>query len=126
MLIAVAATSRKRYPRSKVRRDGEAFKRFVLDEMGTVTGGPSVNVAFPFRGNDRTPLEEIIYHHLRCQLVHEGAMPETIEFTSPEVKDGKVYNVLRLRDPLGFPEGWVFNLAQAAREAPENAQEFRT
>jgi len=47
-LIAVAATSRKRYP--KPIKDPKAFKQFILDEMGTITGGPSKNVAFPFKG----------------------------------------------------------------------------
>lgn len=124
VLIAVAATSRKRYPQSRVKSDGEAFKKFVLDEMGTITGGPSLNVAFPFKGQQSVPLEEILYRHLRCQLVHEGAMPESIVFTQPQLKNGRFCNVLRLRDPLGFPEGWIENLLCAVCEAPENADLF--
>jgi hypothetical protein len=123
VLISVAATSRKRYP--KPMPDPEAFKKFILDEMGTITGGPKYNVAFPFKGNDKTPLENILYHHLRCQLVHEGAMPESIVFTPPKIEKGKVFNVLRLTDPLGFPEGWVINLSRAVQEAPENSDIFK-
>ncbi len=37
--------------------DGEAFKRFVLDEMDKITGGPKYNVAFPFLGHDNVPLK---------------------------------------------------------------------
>ena len=59
ILIAAAATSRKRYPREtlswakkkndgtrKEMEDGEAFKRFILDEMGDIIGGPKYNVTF--------------------------------------------------------------------------------
>ena len=122
VLIAVAATARKRYPKPKP--DNEAFKSFVVDEMGTITGGPKYGVRFPFKGKD-TPLAIILYHHLRCQLVHEGEIPESIVFTKPEFKDGKMYNILHLVDPLGFPEGWICNLAKAVREAPENTDLFR-
>lgn len=122
-LIAVAATSRKRYP--KPIKDHKAFKQFILDEMGNVTGGPSKNVAFPFKGNDKTPLEDILYHHLRCQLVHEGTMPESIVFTPPMIEKNKRYNVLRLTDPLGFPEGWVLNLIQVVQHTSENVDLFK-
>ena len=123
VLIAAAATSRKRYPRCVKKEDNEAFKQFVRDEMATITGGPDKNVAFPFGGKGKAALEDILYHHLRCHLVHQGAMPETVVFTSPALHDGQRYNVLRLTDPLGFPEGWVWNLARAIREAPENREE---
>ncbi len=117
VLIAVAATSRKRFP--KPISDRDAFKRFVLSVMDTITGGPKYNVAFPFKGV-KTPLEDILYHHLRCQLVHEGEMPESIVFTAPVRGKGKSFNVLRLNDPLGFPEGWVLNLLRSVESAPEN------
>jgi len=132
VLVTVSATSRKRYPTGtrswqfpgKDMKEGEAFRRFVLDEMGTITGGPKYNVAFPFQGRDKVPLEDILYTHLRCQLVHEAEMPKWIYLTETEYEDGKSLNVLRLTDPLGFPEGWINNLAVAVRLAPENADEF--
>jgi len=118
VLIAAAATSRKRY-RQNEWDDGEAFKNFIYDEMGVITGGPKYNVALPFQGKD-TPLEDILYHHLRCQLVHDGAMPETVRFTEPAFKDGSLCHVLHLGDPLGFPAGWIENVATAVWLAPEN------
>jgi len=122
VLVATAATARKRYPRPE--KDSISFRRFLSDEMGIITGGPKYNVAFPFQGRDKVPLTEIIYHHLRCQLVHEGEMPHTITFSPPLVHDGQLCNVLKLEDPLGFPEGWVWNLADAVARAPENKAEF--
>ncbi|MCI0557418.1 MAG: hypothetical protein MN733_02905 [Nitrososphaera sp.] len=132
VLVTVSATSRKRYPRGtpsmkspgKEMSDGEAFKRFALDEMDKITGGPKYNVEFQFQGRDKVPLEDILYTHLRCQLVHEGVMSKSIYFTPTEHEDGKALNVLKLTEPLGFPEGWINNLAIAVHLAPENAAEF--
>ena len=118
VLIAAAATSRRRYPKKKW-VDGEAFKNFIYDEMGIITGGPKYAVAFPFQGK-QTPLEDILYHHLRCQLVHEGEMPGSIVFTEPVVEDGRVSHSLHLTTPLGFPAGWIEHLATAVWLAPEN------
>lgn len=104
--------------------DSEAFMRFVLDEMDKITGGPKYNVAFPFLGKDKVPLEEILYTHLRCQLVHEAAMPDSIYLTPTEKHGDRIQHVLKLTQPLGFPEGWINNLAVAVRMAPENSEEF--
>jgi hypothetical protein len=140
VLLAVAATARKRYPKAphgvqpvpdeqrphagEYARDGNAFKTFVLDEMKKITGGLKYGVAFPFQGAN-TPLEEILYEHLRCALIHEGGMPDSIVLTQP-VRDGeKTFDVLQLRDPLGFPEGWINTLLCVVVQAPENEPLFR-
>jgi hypothetical protein len=115
ILIATAATSRIRYP-SNEWDDNESFKNFIYDEMGVITNGPKYKVELPFQGR-KTPLEDIFYHHLRCQLLHEGEMPDSIVFTEPS-KDGK--NVVHLGTPLGFPVGWIEQLATAVWLAPEN------
>jgi hypothetical protein len=140
LLIAVAATARKRYPKptkakpavpSGVRPwpgepagDKVAFTTFILDEMLTITGGKlKYNVAFPFQGRNAVPLEEILYTHLRCPLIHE-AEAKAIYFTPTEVIDGKTCSVLKLNDPLGFPESWISNLCHVVVTAPENKGEF--
>ena len=71
VLIAVAATAKKRYPQKKF-KDNERYRKFLLDEMGSITGGPSTNVKFYHNGKYKVPLENIIYNILRCKLVHEG------------------------------------------------------
>ena len=136
ILIAVAATARKRYPRppkgikavpnsqrpqpGEYASDGTAFKTFILDEMEKITGGAKYNVAFPFQGNATTPLEDILYSHLRCHMIHEGETPPTITFTEPIVEGGTSFSVLKLSDPLGFPEFWMWNLARVVAQVPEN------
>lgn len=136
VLIAVAGTVRKRYPIPMP--DSEAFKKFVFDEIEKITNGPKVNVDFYFCGEPHTPLEDIIYKFMRCTLVHEGSLPETIILTQPipgdgkpfgkspdgTPYDGKLLNALALYDVLGFPVGWVWNLVRVVAEAPENKGEF--
>src|SRR5260370_28339179 len=133
ILIAVAATARKRYPLppqgakpvpddqrpnpGEYAKDGNGFKTFILDEMEKITGGLKYNVAFPFQG-ETTPLEDILYEHLRCVLVHEGGMPDSITLLEPVHEGGKKFNVLRLRDPLAVPDGWVDNLLTVVVQAP--------
>jgi hypothetical protein len=105
--------------------DGVAFKTFMLDEMDKITGGIKYNVAFPFRGNDKTSLEDIFYAHLRCNLIHEGETPPTIYFTEPVIQDGQSHSLLKLTDPLGIPQFWMWNLARVVAQAPENRDFFR-
>lgn len=125
ILIAAAATSRIRYPRPQY-GDREAFKSFIRDELPTITETQSESLQVPFLGQKQS-LEDILYVHLRCSLVHEAAVPEWIEFTEPEYKKGEKWNILFLRpdEGLGLPEGWVLNLAKAVREAPENLPTFQ-
>ena len=119
VLIAAAATSRKRYSRAEW-DDSEAFKNFIYDEMGIITGCAKYGVVFPFQGK-QVPLEDIFYHHMRCQLVHEGGMPESIVFTQPVFSEGGVIHTMHLgEDQLGFPAGWIEHLATAVWLAVEN------
>lgn len=136
VLIAVAGTVRKRYP--KPMGDSKAFKKFVIDEIEKITNGPTRNIDFYFRGNPHTPLEDIIYSFMRCTLVHEGCLPSDFTLTQPVPGHGKprgrspdgtpydckLINVLALNDVLGFPVGWVWNLVRVVAEAPENKGEF--
>jgi hypothetical protein len=141
ILIAVAATARKRYPKplkgkkpvpetqrphpGEDASDSKSFKTFLLDEMEKITGGMKYNVAFPFQGKDKVPLEDILYAHLRCHMVHEGETPPTITFTEPVIENGRPLSVLQLRDPLGLPEFWLWNMARVVAQAPENRDLFR-
>lgn len=135
VLIAFAGTVRKRYPRPEP--DGTAFAKFIHDEIGKITNGPTENVRFFYAGTPNVSLEDIVYKAIRCNLVHEGQLPSNIELTSPEAGDGKPFggkdgrrhdgrhfNRLALYDVLGFPIGWIWNLVRVVAEAPENTVEF--
>lgn len=122
-LIAAAATSRKRYPRPMP--DYEAFKSFIRDVMPTLLQGksphgtPNPRVIF---GN--TPVEDIIYEHLRCNLIHEGEVSQKVAFSESKIVDGKLTATLSVGSPNVIPDFWVLHLMKAVREAPENASEF--
>lgn len=136
VLIAVAATVRKRYPMPMP--DNIAYKRFIQDELSKITNGPQINVAFYFDGDPHVPIEDIIYTFLRCELLHEGRLPDNITLTKPvpgdgkpigkspdgSPYDGKLFNRLVLDDVLGFPIGWIWNLIRVVAEAPENRADF--
>jgi hypothetical protein len=137
VLIAVAATVRKRYP--KPIPDSAAYKKFILDEIGKITNGPTKNVDFYFDGRHHVPLQDIVYAFIRCGLVHEGSLPPTIKLTQPVIRvdgkpfgrspsgtpyHGKLFNHLALYDVTGFPIGWIWNLIRVVAEAPENADGF--
>ena len=85
ILIAFAATARIRYP--KPMRDNESFKRFIQDELPTILGTSDTSLSLPFKGQP-TPEEDILYHELRCQLIHEGELPDSIVFTPKTFRDG--------------------------------------
>jgi len=125
-LISAAVTSRKRYPRSKVPDDNVAFKSFIRDILPTLIQGKSLekdtpNPAIIF---DQTPVEDIVYKHLRCNLVHEGEVAQEITFSESKVIDGKLSANLSVGSPNIIPDFWVLHLIKAVREAPENDAEF--
>lgn len=123
---AISATSRKRYPDRKAMRDGEAFTKFLGEEMRVVTAGAFVNFNVVCPGADKAkyndgmmPLQDVLYEFVRCTLAHEGRIGENVEFAdtdriSVEVKDDRLIlggEVLR-------------RLLIVAEYAPENAAEF--
>lgn len=124
-LIAAAATSRKRYPRPI--HDNEAFKSFIRDIMPTLMygkqleGTPNPRIIF-----DQTPVEDIIYEHLRCNLVHEAELSQKVAFSKSVIVDGKLQATLAVGKPNIIPDFWVLHLIKAVREAPENVAEFGT
>ena len=122
-LIAAAATSRKRYPRP--RPDNEAFKSFIRDILPTLMfGRPSQGAPNPAIVFDQTPVEDVIYEHLRCYLIHEGEISQQVAFSESKVVDGALVAKLAVGTPNVIPDFWVLHLLKAVREAPENAAEF--
>lgn len=124
-LIAAAGTSRKRYPRPM--KDGEAFKSFIRDVVPTIVLGVPVTSGMRSMRLDlhETPLEDVFYHELRCNLLHEGTLSPNVSFSQSRVgEDGRLQADLVVGPPNKLPDFWVTHLMQAVREAPENASEF--
>jgi len=125
LLIAVASTSRKRYPRCTPSKknpkqkmsDREAFTTFLRDEIWRLVKEHSDFVVY--RGKQQS-IEEFLYEYLRCQLVHEGRIPIDLY----PMRDSDVLNI-------DYPDGSVISFSRlllsrlndVVWRAPENSYE---
>jgi hypothetical protein len=128
-LIAAAATARKRYPPPI--KDGESFKKFIRGVTPTlIYGGPTpsgFDARISFGGIDGIFLEDIVYKHLRCFLVHEAEMSDEVSLSASKIVDGKLSATLEVGDagsPHKLPDFCVLHLIKIVKEAPENAGVF--
>ena len=104
VLIAVAAVAATKHP---TLRDRDRFEKYVRESS-------NVRLSVEFRGQ-LYPLETIFYKFLRCELVHEGGLPQDIKFADEEQE-----NTMSVRAG-GAPDyllivgnGWYFHLANLA------------
>jgi hypothetical protein len=117
-LVAVAATSRRRFPDRKAISDGVAFVQFLESSH-------TVRIKVEYRG-ECLPVEQIFYKWFRCQLIHEGGLPIDIEFMldsepgTMSVRAGGAPDFI-----LKVSHGWFHHMINAVSSAPENAAEFR-
>jgi hypothetical protein len=124
VLIAAAATARKRYPLPM--KDNESFKQFIRDIQGTIILGqfpvaPMAQIVF-----GTVPIEDMIYKHMRCNLVHEGELHTSVALSESKIVNGLLGAELRVGAVNEIPDFWVINLAKAVASVPENASEFAT
>jgi len=99
-----------RFPKLK---DGEAFRTFIREVTPTIMLGQSPitgGITFVF---GEMSLDQIMYNHLRCNLLHEGEMPQEVQFT----ENAEIFSGM----PVRIPDFWVLSLAKAVADAPENA-----
>ena len=99
--IAIDATGKREYPRKKT---SFRCKKFLENNRGFISRvafgkleiqGPML---FPIQASDGSiinkTLEEVLYHLVRCSLLHEGELPNEVEITpKPQVgmtNEGKV------------------------------------
>lgn len=123
LLIAMAATARKRYPKAQY-GDQAAFTKFIQDEMlrGNFLG-PSLEVCLSlvWMGNP-TPLEKIIYD-VRCNMVHEAGLHPQVVY---DFNQDPHNFVLRI-DEKGrfvFQDSLLDYILRCLHNVPENAQEL--
>lgn len=126
VLVAVAATSRKRYPHP-AHGDREAFTKFVAEEMPVISqvGTQRYLVRVPGANrnkwpDEQMPMEDCLYEVVRCNLAHEAVLPDTVEFF--EAPGATVIDINDRRIRLSI--SWVNGLINAVAFAPENAELF--
>jgi len=112
LLVAVAATARKRYPKMG---DHKAFTLFLRDEMWRLVKEHSDIVVF--RGKERR-IEEFLYKFLRCELVHRAAVPR-------DLRPLRAEDLLTLDLPngsrMGFSKLLLARINDVVWRAPENS-----
>ena len=115
-LIAVAAVARRRYP---IMKDRERFERFLRDCH-------SVRLRVEYRGECHE-IEHVFYKWLRCELVHEGALPVDIQFMSGDepgsmsVRAGGAPEYI-----LKIGHGWFYHMVASVMNASEIADTSAT
>lgn len=141
LMSAISASSRKAFPRGTARsfrqpndfmRDEEAFTQFLGGRIHAVLfGGPlspdfgRSGISAICRGN-RHSLEYILYKFYRCELIHEGELPEDIDFSPeegmPDPETGQL--TISFTSKLVLNYAWIQILLKAVVEAKCNGAEF--
>ena len=144
LMLAVAASSRKTFPKKKTKSiedpskemsDREAFTLFVGgrikkilfgDHGGSDIGNSGINVNFKEKQYD---VAYILYKFYRCELIHEGELPEDIEFqpsstNNLSVSNGGVSVSISSGHTMVLDYGWIDLLVNAVVQARCNGELF--
>jgi hypothetical protein len=113
VLLAAADTSRLRYPRAKIQKDGDAFVQFLTDERAKITGAVEVQIAFC---GEVLTLESLLYKFVRNSLVHESELDDHVSFEYGDFLLDKGGTT----DQFTFSSELVLRLSYAVESAPEN------
>jgi hypothetical protein len=145
LMLAVAASSRKTFPKGKTKSlkdptknmgDGEAFALFVGGRIRKILfgdfGGPdsgNSGISVNFKGK-QLDVAYVLYKYYRCELVHEGELPEDIEFSpsSENQNSGGSNNGVSVSVSCGntmvLDYGWIDLLVNAVVYARCNGKIF--
>jgi hypothetical protein len=125
VLIAAAATSKLRFAQQS---DGDAFRQFIREVTPTIVEGVSpavpggIRVILNAESLAQIELAQVVYKHLRCNLLHEAVMPADVRLSESRMVDGKLVADFQGGSPLVIPDFWVLHLAKAVASAPENTE----
>jgi len=140
LMLAVAASSRKTFPKGKTKSlkdpaknmgDGEAFTLFVGGRIKKILfgdfGGPdsgSSGISVSFKGK-QYDVAYVLYKYYRCGLVHEGELPEDIEFNPPNKNQNSGVGVsISCGNIMVLDYGWIDLLVNAVIYARCNGKIF--
>ncbi len=145
LMLAVAASARKTFPKGtqsyenpeKKMSDRESFTLFLGGRIRKILfgdhGGPdkgASGISVNFRGAQHD-LAYILYKYYRCELVHDGELPEDVEFNTqkqPGVDLNTSSHGLQVSISTGnkmvLDRGWINLLLEAVINARCNSAEF--
>lgn len=143
LVLAVAASSRKTFPKGtrstenpeNKMSDREAFTLFLGGRIrkilfgdfgGSETGNSGISVNFKDKQHD---IAYIIYKYYRCELIHEGELPEDIEFKPSENEQLSIANSgvsisISCGSTMVLDYGWIDLLIEAVVNARCNGKLF--
>jgi hypothetical protein len=139
VLIAVAATSRLRYPegtKSNLKHgnemaDGEAFQTFLFEESESIYGkGRFLKLSSPCPDPKKPTAPAvnlshytILYKCVRNELVHAAKLPCTIEFQ--RYNDGDLHTAyIETENKFVFSDSWLSKLIRVVVFSVENKDLF--
>ena len=114
VLVTIAATARKRYPKEKW-SDNKSFRKFFKEELSKRLPFKSLSILCDGK---QEFIEDLFYTYMRCNLVHEAELAPQIKFEPGEAI------TMGGGDQFVFTHGWLDLLASIVEQAPENANEF--
>lgn len=150
LMLAVAASANKTFPKGTksftqpatkkcgecgrgskgLMGDGEAFTRFLggrirrilfNDRSGDKFGDSGFVVSFKGKSLD---IAQFLYKYYRCELVHQGDLPEDVEFVPPRGVASGLSVGISSGSKFALDYGWINLLIKAVVEAPCNGEEF--
>lgn len=116
-LVAVAAAARRVYPKGQF-RDEIAFTSYLEERiLRTITHGtPQPNAAFMLFSykNEQRTISQALYKEFRCNLIHEGELPEGIRLDG----DGKGLSISVGDNHLVLGRDWLHLLIDVVINDP--------
>lgn len=113
VLVAIAASSRKQFPKNIIKLDGEAFISFLKIGIKEILWkGNNGNVDYldhlklhynpsnrPLKRHEHS-IEELIYEQYRCAFLHEAKLSDDVLFTSESISGREVILVTLYDDSV--------------------------
>lgn len=145
LMLAVAASSRRTFPKGTKSRekpkeemsDREAFtlflggriRKILFGDFGSPDEGTSgISVAFRAAQHD---IAFILYKYYRCELVHDGELPEDVEFSAVNrpaaglnISNRGLQVSIGTGNKMVLDHGWIDLLREAVTSARCNGAEF--
>ncbi len=115
LLVAMSATSRKRYPESEEPSPGKAFKKFVDDSRRHLFG---LEAALQESGSTQS-LGDFLWNALRCALEHEGQLSPEHHPVRPDVVVTLAGNKT---EGIGLTTSMFYSLEKAVARSRENTR----
>lgn len=120
--IAIDITAKRRYKSTKSSKSN--YKRLLRDYSWLIElmafGGINLDESkfgnFPIDGNPEPTFQDLIYHVIRCNLVHDEGVPDSFEFTDSDT-------ITLQKGHLVFPKKLIWGLLAVVVFCPCNSDE---